>query len=175
MAQLPTTTSDTSKGILEHRNAPDLEEIFRALAPSVLGYLRAAGAQDAENMAGDVFLAVAKGLRRFNGAETDLRGWVFTIAHHKLIDERRRMARRKIVRRAARPSDSYEDAPFDPGVTAALRTLTPEQLEIVTLRFVADLPLGTVAKITERSVEAVKAMQHRALESLARVLNAHHL
>jgi len=53
---------------------------------------------------------------------------------------------------------------------AALSTLTPEQREVVVLRFVGDVSLEDVARITRRRVGAVKAMQHRALEALARQL-----
>ncbi|MGZ4210622.1 MAG: RNA polymerase sigma factor [Actinomycetota bacterium] len=174
MPPIPRTMSEGDENTA-HQGVPSLEEIFRALAPAVLGYLRAGGAQDPEDVAGDVFLAVALGLRRFHGDDAAVRSWVFTIAHHKLIDERRRAARRRLTRRVSRSEVSYDDPPFDPGMAAALRTLTPEQREIVTLRFVADLPIAVVAEITERSVEAVKAMQHRALESVARAFSVEEL
>ncbi len=48
----------------------------------------------------------------------------------------------------------------------ALALLSPDQHEVIVLRFVADLPLAAVAKITGRRVGAVKALQHRALENL---------
>jgi DNA-directed RNA polymerase specialized sigma24 family protein len=42
---------------------------------------------------------------------------------------------------------------------------------VVVLRFVADLPLEEVASITHRTAGAVKAMQHRALDQLARIVD----
>ena len=57
--------------------------------------------------------------------------------------------------------------PFDPDLVAALGDLTPDQREVVVLRFVADLPLEAVAAITGRPVGAVKSLQHRALAQLA--------
>ncbi|HVM02425.1 MAG TPA: sigma-70 family RNA polymerase sigma factor, partial [Acidimicrobiales bacterium] len=53
----------------------------------------------------------------------------------------------------------------------ALSRLTADQREVVVLRFVADLPLADVARITGRRTGAVKALQHRALEALSALLD----
>lgn len=150
----------------------DAGQVYRALAPVVLGYLRAQGAPEPEDLLGEVFLQVSRDLRKFKGEEDDLRRWVFTIAHHRLIDDRRRRARRPQHADADLPDLPADEPPeaFDPELLAALDQLTPDQREVLGLRFVADLPLEAVAKLTGRSVGAVKAMQHRALEQLARIL-----
>ena len=56
--------------------------------------------------------------------------------------------------------------PLDPELLDALAQLTPDQREVLALRFVADLSLEDVARLTKRSVGATKALQHRALENL---------
>jgi RNA polymerase sigma-70 factor (ECF subfamily) len=56
---------------------------------------------------------------------------------------------------------------MDPALVAALDTLTPDQREVVVLRFVADLSLEAVAALTDRAPGAVKSLQHRALRNLA--------
>jgi RNA polymerase sigma-70 factor (ECF subfamily) len=115
-----------------------------------------------------VFLHVVRDLPRFRGDETMQRAWVFGIARHRLADERRRSARRPRVTTTAVPDvSSPPPDSFDPELSAALGRLTADQREVVVLRFVADLPLGSVAAMTRRSVGAVKALQHRALEVLA--------
>jgi RNA polymerase sigma-70 factor (ECF subfamily) len=154
--------------------APEAGEVYRQLAPAVLGYLRAQRAIEPEDLLGEVFLQVARDLPRFSGDDDALRRWVFTIAHHRLIDDRRRRARRPQladgeVPEAAAPE--LADA-VDPALLAALDRLTADQREVVLLRFVADLPLEAVAKLTKRNVGAVKALQHRALEQLGRILRA---
>ena len=53
---------------------------------------------------------------------------------------------------------------------AALRQLSPDQREVLLLRLVADLTAPEVAGILNKSTEAVKALQHRGLASLARLL-----
>ena len=152
---------------------PDAGELYRRLAPAVLGYLRAQRADDPEDLLGEVFLQVARDVGRFSGDDDALRRWVFTIAHHRLIDDRRRRARRPQLSDAELPDVPVaggEWEPADPALVGALDRLTAEQREVVLLRFVADLPLEAVARITGRKTGAVKALQHRALETLGRIL-----
>jgi RNA polymerase sigma-70 factor, ECF subfamily len=48
--------------------------------------------------------------------------------------------------------------------------LTPLQQQIITLRFLEELNNEEVARVVERTEGAVKALQHRALNSLRRLL-----
>src|ERR671914_135748 len=72
------------------------QELYDGLAPAILGYLRANGAPDPEDILSEVFLQVARDIARFEGEERGFRSWVFTIAHHRLIDARRHSARRPV-------------------------------------------------------------------------------
>jgi RNA polymerase sigma-70 factor (ECF subfamily) len=150
----------------------DPAEVYRQLAPAVLGYLRSQQLADPEDVLGEIFLGVATDIGRFRGDAAALRRWVFTIAHHRLVDDRRRRAVRREELRPELPERpaAPQVAPIDPELLAALSKLTADQREVVALRFVADLPLGDVARITGRRVGAVKALQSRALESLRRLL-----
>jgi len=74
--------------------APDPADLYRQLAPAVLGYVRSQGAAEPEDLLGEIFLQVVRDIGRFRGDEAALRRWVFTIAHHRLIDARRRSQRR---------------------------------------------------------------------------------
>ena len=147
-------------------------DAYRLFAPAVLGYLRAQRVPDPEDVAGEVFLQVARDLHRFKGDNDALRRWVFTIAHHRMVDSHRRRARRPAVVDAEVPEQVAPppDPPLDPDLVIALEGLTDAQREVVVLRFVGDLPVEAVAKLTGRTEGAVKAMQHRALEQLSRAL-----
>ena len=140
----------------------------------MLGYLRSQRARDPEDLLGEVFLQVTRDLARFRGDRDDLRRWVFTIARHRLVDDSRRRARRPQVVDRELPDTAAPPAPdaFDPELVAALALLTVDQREVIALRFIADLPLEVVAKVTKRKVGAVKALQHRALDTLGRILTA---
>ena len=142
--------------------------VYELLAPAVLGYFRSHRVRDPEGLVGDVFVAVTERLGRFSGDDAALRRWVFTIAHHRMVDETRRAVRRPEVLTAAPESPPAVDpAPFDPALVAALQRLTPDQREVVVLRFLGDLSVADVARITRRRPGAVKMLQARGLEALA--------
>jgi RNA polymerase sigma-70 factor (ECF subfamily) len=143
--------------------------VYRDFAPAVLGYLRAQQVPDPEDVLGEVFLQVARDLHRVRGDEEAVRRWVFSVARHRVIDSARRRARRPRVATDAVPDlpARADGEPFDAVLVAALQRLTPDQREVIVLRFVADLSLEAVAGVTHRRVGAVKALQHRALAELA--------
>jgi RNA polymerase sigma-70 factor (ECF subfamily) len=149
---------------------------YRAFAPAVLGYLRSQRVADPEDVLGEVFLHVARDVHRFSGDDAALRRWVFSIAHNRSMDAHRKAKRDRstldaeAVEGKAAPVDPPSE-PLDPELIAALATLSDEQREVVVLRFVADLPLEAVAKITRRSPGAVKAMQHRAMDNLRKAVS----
>ncbi|HVE47115.1 MAG TPA: RNA polymerase sigma factor [Acidimicrobiales bacterium] len=149
-------------------------DAYRAFAPAVLGYLRSQRAPDPEDILGEVFLQVARDWRKFRGDDAALRRWVFSIAHNRLLDARRAASRRPSVDSSPLPERPTAETgqKLDPELLAALAALTPDQREVVVLRFVGDLPLEDVARITRRRVGAVKAMQRRALEALERALDS---
>lgn len=150
---------------------PDAGDAYRLLAPAVLGYLRGQGVEDPEDLMGEVFFQVSRSIGTFRGDTEDLRRWVFTIARNRAIDDRRRRARRPAVADAEVPDRATPPVDLvDPDLVDALAVLTPDQREVIGLRFVADLSLDDVAAITDRPVGAVKSMQHRALARLGRIL-----
>ena len=155
--------------------------LYRDLAPAVRGYARGRGSPDPDDVVGDVFVSVVRGIDRFEGDETAFRAWLFTIAHHRLVDERRRHARRAedatdpvaLARAVSCPAPDLIGT-GDPVAAAEIRRaiamLTDEQREVVLLRVVADLPVATVAAVLGKAEGAVKMLQRRALGALARSL-----
>jgi len=137
----------------------------------VLGYFRSHRMHDPEGLTGDVFVAVTSRLASFDGDDAALRRWVFTIAHHRRVDEIRRATRRPDTAGPV-PEAGVEDAHdgIDPALLAALDRLTPEQRDVVVARFVADLSIDAVAELLGRSPGSVKMLQARALEALAEQL-----
>src|SRR5690349_13017403 len=69
-------------------------ELYRALAPAVAGYLALRGARDADDLTSETFVAVFRNIAAFSGSADKFRSWVFVIAHRRLLDERRASARR---------------------------------------------------------------------------------
>ena len=154
------------------------ERIYDQLAGPVHGYLRAQGIDDPEGAVNDVFLRAFGAMAGFEGSPAAFRSWVFTIAHHLVVDRRRFASRRPREVAVDRLPEVRADGPEDEVVgrlglgrlTALLDLLTPDQRDVLLLRFVADLSLEEVAEAQGRTVGGVKALQHRALASVRRLL-----
>lgn len=161
-------------------NAPwAFERIYSELAPAVAGYLRLRGAADPEGTTNEVMLGVFRGLPGFEGDTAGFRSWVFTIAHHRLVDERRRTSVR--VKTTERVKDHHEPAGGDVELEAVagldedwirdlLEQLTDEQRDVILLRVLADLSVDEVAGILGKRPGAVKMLQRRGLATLRRLL-----
>ena len=166
------------------RGEPEaLEAIYLELAPAVTGYLRGQGVRDPDDVTSEVFVGVVKGLDRFRGNERDFRTWVFSIAHRRIIDERRRLARRhedpmdpaEMGARLAGAILGDAEAEALEGLGTgwaldALRELSPDQRAVLLLRVLADLSVEQVASILGKAPGAVKSLQRRGLIALARLL-----
>jgi RNA polymerase sigma-70 factor (ECF subfamily) len=164
---------------------PDaLRVLFRTYQPRLLRFLRGLEPTVADDLAGEVWLAVAVRLDGFVGSERDFRAWLFAVARNRLADHRRRAARRP--RLVAIDGELVDTAPDhgrsgsgDPAelaiehlgaqaaIDALVADLTPEQAEVVLLRIVGGLSVEEVATLTARSPGAVRMLQHRALSRLA--------
>jgi RNA polymerase sigma-70 factor, ECF subfamily len=150
--------------------------IFRDVQPTLLRYLGVI-ATDPEDVAGETWVQVVVGLRRFRGEEQDFRAWLFTIARNRAADAGRSRARRPAV-----PLDMTEathqltspdaaDLALETVSTqttmALIKSLPPEQAEIIMLRVVAGLDTNDVARIVGKSPGAVRVAAHRGLRRLA--------
>ena len=131
------------------------QELYGGLAPIVFGYLRADSAPDPEDVLSEVFLQVARDISTFDGPEQGFRSWVFTIAHHRLIDARRHSARRPVELSPEPPelgggaNDAAEEALARIGVEQVQRVLSAlsdEQRAVLLLRVLADMSIEDVAK-----------------------------
>jgi RNA polymerase sigma factor (sigma-70 family) len=154
--------------------------IYRGLAPAVLGYLRTSRAPEPDDTLSEVFLQVARDLDGFAGDERQFRAWVFTIAHHRLVDARRHSARRPVELVAeipetetAPPDEAAEQAMARIGaeqVQRVLGVLSPDQRAVLLLRVVGELTVDEVARALGKRPGAVKALQRRGLAAVRREL-----
>jgi RNA polymerase sigma factor (sigma-70 family) len=154
--------------------------LYHHVAPILIGYLRAQRLRDPEDVAGEVLLEVVRGIDRFEGNERNLRSWVLAIAHHRLLDARRRAARRPVD---PVPTADLEPRPGDEDPEAetiahlgledlepALATLTEEQRSVLLLRVLGDLSIADVARILGKRTGAVKQLQRRAVDAMRRAI-----
>ncbi len=152
--------------------------LFQELQPRLLRYLRDRDRANAEDIAADVWEAIARGIGSFEGDESGFRGWAFTIARRRLIDQRRKTERRKTdladdATLSAIPAlESTDLAAIDrlsaqEAVALITASLSDEQAEVVLLRVVGGLDTGIVAEVMQRSESWVRVTQHRALKRVA--------
>lgn len=162
------------------------ETLFLDLQPRLLRFLRSTEPRMADDLAGEVWLAMARGLAAFEGDLAGFRAWVFTIARRRLADHRRTAVRRATDpvdheffrdRSSGEPGDDSMSVVTDrmsaqEAVDLIVATLPADQSEVLVLRIVADLDVAHVAEIMGRTANWVRVTQHRALRRLAEALDA---
>lgn len=156
------------------------ERLVGPLIPRLDGYLRAQVQDAADDLRSDVLLAAHSGLPRFSGSEAQFRSWVFTIAHHRIVDHRRRQRPTESLDGVDGASTGFGSDPEADALAAEraeelraiLDRLPAAQREVLLLRTVADLSIEQTAEAVGRSAGAVKLLQHRAVRSLRKIFEA---
>jgi RNA polymerase sigma-70 factor (ECF subfamily) len=159
----------------ENRLAGLYEEYYGKLAQYV--YVRIGNREEAEDIAGEVFLKALKSLKSYKEQGIPMQGWLFRIAHNLTVDYIRKADKRRTV-----PMDSViltgEDNPVDAAeknieferVTEAMKELTIEQREVINLRFFGGLTSKEVGDILSKSDGAVREMQRAAIEKIRGIM-----
>lgn len=156
--------------------------LFIWIGRPLLGFLRAQGLNDPDGAANEVLARAFRRIGAFEGSAEQFRSWIFTIARNQVIDDRRRAGRRvqtdglalvdlERVGEAAPAADERALATAGMEELAVLLDrLSADQREVLTLRVIADLSIEQVASVMGKRAGAIKALQHRAIESLRRLL-----
>ncbi|HEU5420481.1 MAG TPA: RNA polymerase sigma factor [Streptosporangiaceae bacterium] len=155
--------------------------LFRDTQPRLLRYLSALAGEDAEDVASETWLQVARDLHDFTGDYDGFRGWVATIARHRALDLIRQRKRRPQLSElpvedlvALAASDDTAGTAIDAVTTGAavalIATLPPDQAEAVLLRVVVGLDAQTAAQVLGKRPGAVRTAAYRGLRSLGRRL-----
>jgi RNA polymerase sigma factor (sigma-70 family) len=141
----------------EHR-----DDVYRFLRASV-------GPHDADDCFQETFIAALRAYPRLRG-DSNLRGWLFTIAHRKALDSHRARSRR------ATPVSELPETvgePLlnggEPELWGAVATLPAKQRASVLLRFAGDLAYREIGEATECSEEAARRNVHEGLKKLREV------
>jgi RNA polymerase sigma factor (sigma-70 family) len=155
---------------------------YRLVQPGLLGYLRGIVGEDAEDVASDAWLEIARDLGRFRGDGAGFRGWTATIARHRALDHLRRQ---KVRPRSAGlepelldlpgPHSTHDQALESMSTEHALglvRELPRDQAEAVLLRVVVGLDGPAAARVLGKRPGAVRTAAYRGLKRLARRLGA---
>jgi RNA polymerase sigma-70 factor (ECF subfamily) len=180
MAASPSTASNENvRRLVERAQEGDreaLEELYLLHFDRIYSYLHMSvgNRHDAEDLTTQTFLKMLESIKRFRWQSAPFSAWLFRIAHNLAMDHFR----------STRRWQPEEEVPEPPGESepsaevAALQSigresmldliegLSHEQQQVLTLKFVFNLPNAEVATILGKTEGAVKSLQHRALVSL---------
>lgn len=159
-----------------------LAEVYDLFSSGIFLYsLRLLGDSNlAEECTAETFYRFLKALRQGNGPKDHLRAYLYRVAHNWITDYyRRRLPDISLDRvQGVERDDSQQINPLEAVARAqdrhrvrlALAKLTPEQRQVVVLKYLEDWNTEQIAQALDKPVGAVKSLQHRALESLRRLL-----
>jgi len=140
-------------------------------------YFRMGNPVVAEDLTAEVFLEMVRALPRYQDYGVPFAAWLFRIAHDRMVDHLRRAARRPTtelsedwVDEKPGPEAEARTRALTDELRAALGALTDEQQRVVQLRFIEGYTLEETARLMQKNIGAIKAMQHRALNTLAQKL-----
>ncbi|MDG9720761.1 RNA polymerase sigma factor [Streptomyces sp. DH24] len=155
---------------------------YRLVQPGLLGYLRGLVGDEAEDVASDAWLEIARDLGRFKGDGAGFRGWTATIARHRALDHLRRRRVRpqgttleQDVLDLPGPHSTHEQVLETMSTEQALslvRALPRDQAEAVLLRVVIGLDGPAAARVLGKRPGAVRTATYRGLKRLAKQLGA---
>lgn len=151
--------------------------IFEAHYRPVYTFVRArlGGAAEAEDIASQVFEVAYANADRFDYRGIPIEGWLIGIARNLVRDHLKRLARRgqdiELEDGAGPPVPDEADAVgLRTDLEDAIRKLTEDQQTVIALRFLLDRSVAETAQLMDRSEDAVKNLQRRALAALHRAL-----
>jgi len=162
-------------------DAEALSELYDRYEAKIYTYIyRRCGEQVvAEDLTAQVFLKMLESIRDGKSWHSSFSGWLYRIAHNLVIDHYRRRDRQPSVNiddappTAADVEDPVETAEMNidaERLRAAIRRLTDDQSEVISLRFLEGYSIAEVAEMVGRSEGAVKALQYRAVAALRSLL-----
>jgi RNA polymerase sigma-70 factor, ECF subfamily len=135
----------------------------------------------AVDLAQETFIELVRACRGLTGGPREIRAWIYRAAQRNVIDHVRYKNRRpeELFAEAPEhpvtakgPDDIAEEADEAARIQSALARLSPDQAQVLSLRFLAGLSAPEVASVMDRNEGAVRALQHRGVAALARILRS---
>ena len=162
-----------------HFDAQALEEIYDTYSPGIYRYaFRLLGDADlARECMSETFSRFLSALKRDSGPDNYLQAYLYRIAHNWITDYYRskvppslQMDVNLSTDTAEEPHQVVVDKMESQQLREALTLLTPDQRQVIVLKYLENWENETIAQTLNKPVGAVKALQHRALEALRRIM-----
>jgi RNA polymerase sigma-70 factor, ECF subfamily len=153
-----------------------LEELYLLHFDRIYGYLHMSvgNRHDAEDLTTQTFVKMLEAIRRFQWRSVPFSAWLLRIAHNLAIDHFRANRRWQPEEHVPESAHGVENSAEEQALASLGQTrmltlverLSPEQRQVLTLKFVYRFSNGEAAAILGKTEGAVKSLQHRALASL---------
>ena len=172
----------TDERTLERARAHDedaLGQLYDEYAPLVYAYLyrRVQDAQLAEDLTGEVFVRMLQAIQAKRSWRTSFRGWLYRIAHNLVVDHYRKQPPtpaidldEQLVADRDDPESAVAERLSHRRLRSAISQLTPDQQQVLALRFGEQMTAREAGAVMGKSVSAIEALQHRGLAALRRIL-----
>ncbi len=154
-----------------------LAEIYDTYSPGIYRYsMRLLGDVSlAEDCVADTFARFLKSLQERRGPRDNLQAYLYRIAHNWIVDLYRNNKETVELSDALRseadfPEEEAEKNIRQKQVRKAIRSLTPDQQQVISLKYLEEWSNEEIARVLTKPVGAVKSIQHRALKSLYKLL-----
>ncbi|HEX7255893.1 MAG TPA: sigma-70 family RNA polymerase sigma factor [Gaiellaceae bacterium] len=167
------------RGLVERAQRGDrsaLEDLYLIHFDRIYSYLHMSvgSRHDAEDLTTQTFVKMLESIGRFRWRSAPFSAWLFRIAHNLAMDHfrarRRWQPEEEVPEAAGSEETSAEEQALaslgDASLMALIARLSPEQRQVLTLKFVFRFSNGEAATILGKTEGAVKSLQHRALSSL---------
>ena len=133
----------------------------------------------AEDCVSETFKRLLEALAKRKGPRQYLRAYLYRIAHNWITDQYRRqpvtpvsLDEQMMADPAPSPFQAVAENIEREQLRAALQQLNPNQRQVIALKYLEGWTSPEIAKALNRPLEAIKGLQHRALESLRLILSA---
>lgn len=187
--------SELRRGILGHRRAREQEQsltrpagidreglaaIYEEYYQPIYCYVyrQVSDVETARDLSAEVFHRLLRTAQKGNGPDRHAKAWLYRTAHNLVVDHYRRQQHRQhlpldeqLVSGSDDPADAAERRGSAAQVRAALQELTPDQQQVIVLKFLEGMSNQEVADVLDKTVGSVKSLQHRALAALQRQLS----
>lgn len=139
--------------------------------PALSGYARKFGHPDPEEVTGSTLETIARRIAKFEGGHRELRSFVFSVAHARIVDDVRKRARREEMsmdwdREPSAGSPEIEIETSDPELLAAIESMPDELKHMLHLRYVQGLSTRETAKAIGKSEVATRVALSRGISKL---------
>jgi RNA polymerase sigma-70 factor, ECF subfamily len=153
-----------------------LEELYLIHFDRIYSYLHVSvgNRHDAEDLTTQTFLKMLESIGKFRWQSAPFSAWLFRIAHNLAMDHFRASRRWQPEEEVPEPEpDESTSAEADAlqsigrkSMMELIEDLSPEQQQVLTLKFLFNFANAEAATILGKSEGAIKSLQHRALASL---------